>query len=198
MSQMPTPGDVQVACANCGRPVAPTDTECATCGRALAPTAWQVAAPSAPAQPVAAAAPPQPRTLPGSPYVNIAALVGAGFIAIGSFLQWASVTVAGAVTITKNGLDGDGVITLPVGIAIAVCAFFELAGRRNLAWVTLVVSLLCGTISVYDALDVKNTAGAAGGLITATHVGSGLWLAVVGSAVAVGAAVVNLATRRRA
>ena len=54
-------------------------------------------------------------------------LVGGGLVLIGSFLPWATVTTVFG-TISVAGTNGDGKITLGVGLAIVLVSILELTG----------------------------------------------------------------------
>jgi hypothetical protein len=54
-------------------------------------------------------------------------LIGGGLVLLGSFLPWATVaTVFG--TVSLNGIDGDGKITMVLGLVLVLIAVLELTG----------------------------------------------------------------------
>jgi hypothetical protein len=55
----------------------------------------------------------------------------AAALAVGSLLPWVEAD-AGFISLTKSGVDGDGVVTLVLGVAIALvsCSSASLGARR--------------------------------------------------------------------
>ena len=53
--------------------------------------------------------------------VGIIAAVAAGVLALGSFLPWVTVQAGIFGSISVNGMDGDGTITVQPGIGLFVC-----------------------------------------------------------------------------
>ena len=130
----------------------------------------------------AALATPQPRdrNMPA-----IVALAAAGVVLIGSLLPWATAkTVFGSISI--NGTDGDGVLTLILAVVVGAIAVALLAGKRPRLWayvVLLIAGLLTAFIAVYDLVDISRTVGN-----DYAHVstGAGIWLVAIASLVLVG------------
>jgi len=108
-------------------------------------------------------------------------------VVLGAFLAWATVT-AGLISVSRAGTDGDGVITLVLGVVLAATAVglvMQNGARRVLASVATVVSVIIFAVAVYDIVDVQwlvNEAEASG-LVDAS-VGPGLWLTAVGAGAA--------------
>lgn len=124
-----------------------------------------------------------------------AVICGAGGIAmmlvcaIGSALPWASVSFLG-FSHTKNGLSGDGVITIITGLL--ALAFFVVGLATRARWpfiVALVMTLITAAIGIYDAVDVSGTELAS--------VGIGLWLVLVCGVIGVGLAIGGIASPRK-
>lgn len=83
----------------------------------------------------------------------ITLLVCSGLVCLGSVGPWATVAWA-----TKNGLDGDGLVTLLLGgavIAIAGSGLRKWSNRRAVG--ALLLSLAAFAIGVYDWVDVATT-----------------------------------------
>jgi hypothetical protein len=108
--------------------------------------------------------------------------VGAGLLAVGSFLPWVSVrTIFG--TISANGIDGDGKITLAAG-ALAVLLIATCTGERNRAG--LIVGALAsaaGTaVAVYDLVNVSSKAADLNNEYAHASAGWGLYVCAIGGA----------------
>ena len=59
--------------------------------------------------------------------------IGGGLVLLGSFLPWASVaTVFG--TVSLNGIEGDGKITVVLGVVLVLIAVLGLTGSADTAW----------------------------------------------------------------
>lgn len=104
--------------------------------------------------------------------------VGALATVIGSFLPWATVEIFGA-SISRPGTDGDGKLTLILGIA----AIAALGVKKYGVSIAALVMLLSSGITVYDVFNMSRRAGDVNGMSSAVHVsvGIGLWLAAAGS-----------------
>jgi len=106
------------------------------------------------------------RTIPALPLV---ASVCALLAIVGSMGPWAR-----ALFVTKNGTDGDGVLTLLLGIAALVVSGVRTARPdqwRRAGWVAVVSFGLAALIGAYDWSNVSDVAGQTGGLV---EVGWGL------------------------
>ncbi len=100
---------------------------------------------------------------------------------IGALLPWATVSAAFVGTINKAGTDGDGVITLLFGLAIAGMGWPLLTRGRLPLWAAitvLVLGVLATLICLYDIVDVSSKADDLEGVATAS-VGIGLWLSAI-------------------
>jgi len=119
---------------------------------------------------------PELKALPDSAKV---ALAGGTLTAVGSVLPWAS-----ALGRTVSGLDGDGVITLFLGVIVAVVVLS--AGWNRLA---KGATAALGGISTLIAFNAYSNLANAGGLGSSlVSPGYGLYLTILGGlVVAVGA-----------
>lgn len=125
---------------------------------------------------------------PGPPW-RLIGLGGAGGLALGSVLPWASVqSVFGSITV--NGTDGDGVLTLACGI-IAIIGF---AVRKPL--LALIPSAIGLAIGLFDLIDINRNIGEVETDFARASIGYGLWLLVAGGVVAVVAAALLITQRR--
>jgi hypothetical protein len=97
-------------------------------------------------------------------------LGGAGALALGSFLPWAEVG-----PFSKNGVEGDGVLTLILAIVIAVAAWPTIHSSvgRGRGLTTSIAAALALVVCVYDVADVSST----GNDVIEAQVGIGLWMA---------------------
>jgi hypothetical protein len=126
-------------------------------------------------------------------------IAGASLSFLGSLLPWASIDFLGA-TISKNGTDGDGVLTLIGALLIAGLAIPPLWGRarKGLFIGALVAAVLVTIIAIVDIADVAsrladvNSSGMA-----SASIGYGLWITLVGGLVAVAGTAASLGSITR-
>ncbi len=105
---------------------------------------------------------------------------GAGMI-FGSLMPWATL---GAISF--NGTEGDGVITLALGIAVAVLFLVWGRGASEAGWplaLALLASLAVLGIAVYDGRSVADLAGLEQSALFQVRVGTGLDLTGLSGAV---------------
>lgn len=141
-----------------------------------------------PPQPVPAAPP-----KPDKPPVALRAadlvlpLVAVVILIAGSLGPWAKVAF-----LTKNGLDGDGVITLVLALVAGLAVLVSGVRSRPPSRVLLgICGVLALAVTVFDVIDVSGTEA---GRISVS-VGWGLWVALLGSLVLLVAAGARLAGR---
>jgi hypothetical protein len=115
-------------------------------------------------------------------------IVGAALAIIGSFTTWAKVGESGFV-FRVRGLSGDGKITIALAIIALMLFAVALAnGSRGLFIAGLVVMLLATAVFVYHFIRIgKDGFG---------FVGIGLYLGVIGGAVAVVGSILGISARR--
>jgi len=126
---------------------------------------------------------PTPAAFPNQ--VRALVLVGLGAIAIGSILPWVKAS-AGLFSATKNGTDGDGVLTLVLA-GLAAGGFLVARQVKAAAWIVVACAGLAGAVALYDTIDISNKADELARNTTisvSASVGEGLWIALVGSIVA--------------
>lgn len=121
-------------------------------------------------------------------------LGGAGLLLLGSFLPWATVSVkmagAEAISRTVSGLDGDGTITLVLGIGALVLTLLKNPPKAKLfALIALILAGLAALIGFIDIFrltknsDADAIMAATGGGLSVTP-GIGLILVIIGGAAA--------------
>lgn len=158
------------------------------------------AAPSAYASPLPYAGPPidtgqrrvpRDRGVGARQLAGWVSLSGAALVAVGSFLPWASVLLAGPV----YGIDGDGVITLGVALLVAVLGLLAVLGRGR-AWsfvLTLILGLMATGIAAYDLANISAFVSDQ----SMASLGAGLPVIIVGGVAVMVAAVLGLVRGRR-
>jgi hypothetical protein len=118
--------------------------------------------------------------------IRLAILGGAALLILGSFLPWVEAD-AGFFSITKDGTDGDGVITLVIGLAIAAL-FFAVKHPKAMTWLVISLAGVGTAIAAYDTIDISNKAeeltNSTSTIDISAAVGVGLWLTLAGGIVA--------------
>ena len=115
---------------------------------------------------------------------------GAGAVAIGCFLPWAKLTAPFIGTISKAGIEGDGVSFLGLAAAAAGVAFAF--ARRVPASISLrrwSLAVLIAVLGLFSAFEVTDLAGRFAEVSdsefpVSTSYGAGLWLVGIGVVVA--------------
>jgi hypothetical protein len=112
----------------------------------------------------------------------IASLVASVGIIIGSIGPWANF-----MALSKNGVDGDGMITLVLGVISAV-ALFTLFSRGPkggfiIRWIGPVVGVVCLVIAIVDIMNLSSNTTELFGETIGVQIGWGLWLMAISSAV---------------
>jgi hypothetical protein len=136
---------------------------------------------------------PQHAPVPAAPTVDAAAAtnlgrvaaVGAAALCIGSFLPW--VTAASVLgSISKNGIEGDGILTAGAGAASAIVLYLAStkAHRRGFL-LGSVFAVLGGLVAALNYFDVSNSIGDISSEYVVGKVGIGLYVCIGGALVAV-------------
>jgi len=108
-------------------------------------------------------------------------------LVVGSIGPWATIG-----SFTKNGLDGDGIITLVLALVAGLTVLVSLARSRPSSRVVLGI---CGVLALATTvIDVIDVSGTEAGSVSAS-VGWGLWLALAGAVLLLAAVVARLANR---
>jgi hypothetical protein len=142
-------------------------------------------------------------------------LVGiAGLLAVfGAFLPWVTLSAPFIGTISKNGVDGDGVYTIGLGAALLIYAIIRIGAFRLHASIAAVLAVGLLGLAVVDFVDVYRAAadlrsivsnqsdglgiGAAIAQATSISAGIGLWLEIFAALMALVGAALTVAFARR-
>jgi hypothetical protein len=107
---------------------------------------------------------------------------GSIVVILGSVLPWAIVEVVLFGQQSVGGLDGDGVITLALGIIVLILALTAREESGNAPPVIAgLLALVAGLIGLYDLTNVQQINP---GILGEVSVGVGLYLVVIGAGVA--------------
>lgn len=125
--------------------------------------------------------PAQPASKGYSPNVVVALIASAGVI-VGSIAPWATF-----LAFSKNGIEGDGGITLIAGALAALTLFKVLTSRRRVnfvvRWMSPIAGALCMVIALVGLSDVASMRSEFLGRVIGAQVGWGLWLVLLSSIV---------------
>ena len=171
-----------MTCTNCNEEVPASVRFCPSCGTAAGssppPAPPATAGSGAPAAPAAA--------VPSGDLKRLAQVIigGGALLVLGSLLPWASVR-AFFGTVTVNGTEGDGVITLVIGAVIAFLGFRLLNGlSRKMTIGALVLSVLMVALVIFELADISSAISAdeVDDLDVEVNPGTGLYLCGLGAA----------------
>ena len=144
---------------------------------------------------------PEPVTSSGIP-LGAWVLLGAAIAAvIGALLPWARINLSfgpEGLSENVNGTEGDGVITLVLGILLGAVAVLALATHGVARWaavVGIVAAAIMTAIAIIDIVDVNRTAGDIRPLVDVS-VGSGLWVTLIAGLAGIVGGVLMLAQQR--
>ena len=139
----------------------------------------------------------------------------AGLLAVlGAFLPWVTLSAPIVGTISKNAIDGDGVIALGLGVALLVYAVLRVAGFRLHVIVAAVLAFALPGLAVYEVVHVylavadmrasmasdpsdEYGIGAAMAKAISVDPGIGLWLEVLTGLAALGGVWLTIVVARR-
>lgn len=113
-------------------------------------------------------------------------------VVIGSVMPWAT-AFGGALS--KAGTDGDGAITLVLGLLIAAGGL-AVGLARGRIWIAIVAALLGALVGVTAGIDLSDAQSKIGDLHGVVSVGAGLWVTLFGGILAFGACCAAVALRR--
>ena len=148
--------------------------------------------------------PPAPRATTGTGRmrwpVGVCVLVlgGAALLFVGALLPWAEAQTR-AASFSRDGIAGDGVITVMVATLVPL-AFFVVRRPQWAAGLVLALALIAGAVGAYDVVDTSRKAD---DLVARTHagvsagVGIGLWVTLVGAGLALLGGALGLAEATR-
>jgi hypothetical protein len=120
-------------------------------------------------------------------------------VAGGSILPWATVSASFLDPVYKAGIDGDGRLTLTLGLALiglGAAAFLPSAlVRRVVPVLILVVATVVTVVALVNVAGVRSAAGPLSPearVLVDTQAGIGLWLTLVGGVAGICASVLAL------
>ena len=113
----------------------------------------------------------------------ILTMVGGILVAAGSLLPWATVS-SGFGSISLNGIEGDGKFTLAVGAALTLVGYLRFVGGGSKALLTLLLSIAALGLGLIEYANASKVLDAAGSEFARTSIGIGLYLILLGGAVA--------------
>lgn len=137
--------------------------------------------------------PPQPAGSNVTDYIGPAlGILGALMVIAGSLMPWGTVrSVFGSVSI--NGTDGDGVLTLGAGVAVAAVAALTGLVEQRWLWITQVVLTVgVGALGLLELYNVTSESRDASNGLVHVSVGSGLYVLLLGAGLAVVASVLHI------
>jgi len=108
---------------------------------------------------------------------------GVATTVIGAFLPWLTVSILGS-TATKNGIDGDGSITLVLSLIAGAVLYAKYEG--NYRWVSTAIGVIVALLALMYINDPLAGTGAPRGLESNVNVGIGLYLTALGGALIAG------------
>ena len=118
--------------------------------------------------------------------VDILLCGGAAIVGVGAFLPWVKVS-AGIFSVTKDGIEGDGVITLITALLVllAVLTFiYANTPERTMLIGTTIGGIIITAVGVYDWIELEDKRAEleeSSELLTFdVSVGAGLVLTVIG------------------
>lgn len=127
---------------------------------------------------------PQSAAVPGPERWLVAAGIAA--VIIGALLPWVTITAVFIGTVSLAGTEGDGVLTLILGIVAAAVGFqIVFLGRpmsRTIGIAIAILALIIGGIAGYDMVNIQSAIGdiSTEGLAKA-NIGIGLWITGLGA-----------------
>jgi hypothetical protein len=109
-------------------------------------------------------------------------LVGAVGLVVGSLMPWATLSVAFA-SLTVNGTEGDGQITVIVGVLVAILALTR-SGTAGTIIIGIAGFVGAGT-AIHDMVNLTSSFAAATRESSFIHgsIGPGLWITLLGAVV---------------
>jgi hypothetical protein len=111
---------------------------------------------------------------------RLIAIAGAILVIIGSLLPWATVdTPFGSVS--KNGTEGDGVISLILGVFIILGALFRFNRPGNRPWIAFVFAVLALALGIFEYVDISSDASSISGGFVDASVGIGVYVVILGA-----------------
>jgi hypothetical protein len=129
----------------------------------------------------------QPSAPPATQSTLPAALTGLAGLAVvvGSIMPWASIATAFG-TVSVAGTEGDGKITLALGVGLLILAAVQISNANpGLRLFSAIVGAGTGVVAVIDIANVSSKVGEVSSAFARASVGSGLYVVLVGGALAI-------------
>lgn len=122
----------------------------------------------------------------------IAVLLGGAIVAVGSVLPWVTAIGGFGVTVSRSGVEGgDGLITIGLGILIALLALTMIRGENLARWRgALILSAAAAALMVVDYFIIEGRIRDINrGQTVFASIGLGVWVTGIGAAIALIASV---------
>lgn len=118
-------------------------------------------------------------------HVPIIIMIGGVLGAVGSFMPWVTVKTAFG-SVSRNGVEGggDGIITLVLGIALAVLGYRLLAAPSVPSWDVVAVAGVLAAFGVFEFFSVQERIADSASEFAVADVGTGIYAILVGAGVA--------------
>lgn len=129
-------------------------------------------------------------------FVGWALVVFGGLVVLAATLPWVEVAFLGTRA-TKLGVDGDGRITLALGVVVVLLGLLVARGAGVL-WTTVVaaaVGVVVAVVAAVDLADVRDLVGTHGAFDVTVDVGTGLVLTLAGGLAVTATATVGILRR---
>lgn len=104
---------------------------------------------------------------------HVAGLAATAVLIVSAFMPWASAR-AGIFSVTVNGTEGDGVITMLAGMALAIVLalnVYHVIPCMLAGIVTFIAGAIGLFVAGYDMINISSTAGAADGVSASMEIG---------------------------
>jgi hypothetical protein len=133
---------------------------------------------------------PPPAAEPARSITTVSALAVAGgaLVALGSIMPWAKVSVLDFLSVSVRGTEGDGWISLGLGVLLALVGVVGLVRGRFVRVAALVLGLGSLALAVYEMTQVSGALddlGAEAAGVAHVSMGIGLWILLIGGVIGV-------------
>jgi hypothetical protein len=122
-------------------------------------------------------------------------IAGAVLVVIGSLLPWATVTTFFG-SVGYAGTEGDGKITLVIGLLAAIAAFLELTQDRDTRGAVVVLACAAGGTAVFDLANITDRIATVSSGFVRASAGIGLYAVLAGGGLALCGAFIDPDARR--
>ena len=165
-------------CVDCTKEYSEQLDACPNCH---APNPTKPPAPPATEAPIA----PTPQTKK-TPTAGWVAVLAGGLIAIGSILPWITATAVFVGSISVGGMEGDGKITVALGVLLLILGFVAIGGGKMhpgpliLLGIGAIAVVVANYSNIQDVVDETRKSG-----VGVASIGYGFWMVAIGGVVAV-------------